>query len=115
MTNTDHQAGGRQQQPGPQAPVRVPKAEVGCRVGKLAAEGQAPDTFDGCDLEFLVLVVGETDPGLVQRPIAAPSGELLGGIGVNPVQIAAEVYGVAGSTFGGRVEGEEWPVEGRQA
>jgi hypothetical protein len=40
---------------------------------------------------------------------------LLGGVGVDAVQITAEAYRVDGGAFGDRVEGNERPVERRQA
>jgi hypothetical protein len=80
----------------------------------VAVETHAPDAGDGPDLEGLVLVVAEPDPCLVQGLVAAPSGVSLGGIGVDPMQIAAQVYRAAGGTFGGGIERNERSIEGRQ-
>lgn len=114
MRQVDHQAGRRQDEPDPHPILRVPEREVTPGVHLIAEEGQTPHTLDGVDFETLSPTLGENDPGLVQGLVPAPFGAIHDGLGVNPVQIATEVYGAAGGISGRRVAGDKRPVERRQ-
>jgi hypothetical protein len=111
VRNADHQAGRRQEEPGPHSILCVPEREVMGGVHLITEEGQTPDTLDGVGFEALFPPLDENDPGLVQGLVPAP---FLDGLEVNPVQIATKVYGAAGGTSRRRVAGDKWPVERRQ-
>jgi hypothetical protein len=80
----------------------------------ITEEGQTPHSLDGVDFETLFPTLDENDPGLVQGLVTAPFGAFPDRLGVNPVQIATEVYGPAGGTSGRRVAGDERSIERRQ-
>jgi hypothetical protein len=81
----------------------------------ITEEGQTPHTFDGVDdFETPLPTLDENDPGLVQGLVPASFGAFHDRLGVNPVQIAAEIYRAAGGTSGRRVARDKRPVEWRQ-
>jgi hypothetical protein len=80
----------------------------------ITEEGQTPHSLDGVDFETLFPTLRENDPGLVQGLVPTPFGAFPDGLGVDPVQIATEVYGSARGASGRRVVGDERPIERRQ-
>jgi hypothetical protein len=66
------------------------------------------------DVELPALAVAEGDGGQVQGRVATRRSRRLPCIGMDSVQIAAEIDGITGAALCRRVEGDQRTPEGRQ-